>query len=261
MRLGSTRSVSDDEQRHDQRVGRVVDAADPAGLGVAQRPDRDQRRKQRGDAERADLRARLRRAHDDDARRRSQPSRRFASSRSTMTQSRHSPSSLPWRRTRRRRGTRNARAEPGSRCSRGRSGQEFQKPALGVFAERASSAARPAPVPRAARATYTECSATPAYAGRAPVGAAPPTPPRPRRLDDDRRKTLTLLGELRRDLLRGPRLGLEGRDPIGDALVVDPGDRRRVHGRRESASRPLTCPARASAKARWRRRRRRAGRR
>ncbi len=38
----------------------------------------------------------------------------------------------------------------------------FQKPRSAYAWHIASSAARPAPVPRAARATYTECSATPA---------------------------------------------------------------------------------------------------
>src|SRR5207247_5856727 len=45
-------------------------------------------------------------------------------------------------------------------------------------------------------------------------------------LDDHRGVPVTLPGELRFDLLDRARLGLEGGDPILDALVVDPGDRR-----------------------------------
>src|SRR2546426_11844161 len=47
-------------------------------------------------------------------------------------------------------------------------------------------------------------------------------------LDHDRRIALALVGQLPRDLFRGSRLRLERRHAVGDALVVDGGDGRRV---------------------------------
>src|SRR4029450_8248791 len=88
-----------------------------------------------------------------------------SSSRSTMTQSRHSPPSLPWRwytPT-----TRN----PQRSCSRRLavfSGKIrdtiFQKPRSAYARHSASSTMGPAPFPRADRLTQTESSATPAHA-------------------------------------------------------------------------------------------------
>src|SRR5688572_7871272 len=52
-------------------------------------------------------------------------------------------------------------------------------------------------------------------------------------LDDHRREALALVRELRGDLGGRARLGLEGGDAIGDALVVDGRDRRRVLGPRQ----------------------------
>ena len=49
--------------------------------------------------------------------------------------------------------------------------QDLPKPPLRIDLADASSAARPAPVPRAARATYTECSATPGVGRPTAIGA------------------------------------------------------------------------------------------
>ena len=53
-------------------------------------------------------------------------------------------------------------------------------------------------------------------------------------LDDHGREPLALLGELRFDLFHAARLGLERRDAIGDALVVDRRDARSVADLRQA---------------------------
>ena len=68
---------------------------------------------------------------------------------------------------------------------------------------------------------------------RAIAARAGPRDDAPGALDDDGWIAIAFVAQLRGDLIRGPRIGLERRDPILDALVIDGGDGRRVGVRGE----------------------------
>ena len=68
---------------------------------------------------------------------------------------------------------------------------------------------------------------------RAVTARAGPRDDAPGVLDDDGRVAIAFVAQLRGDLIHGPRVGLERRDPILDALVIDGGNGRRIGLRRE----------------------------
>src|SRR5437899_10723774 len=145
-----------------------------------------------------------------------------------MTQSRHRPSSCPWRRytptTRKPHRSCRTRLALFSVKIRDTS---FQNPRSVDAAQRVERLPPDAGPPGGA-GDVDGVLGDPGIGKAAAVGTrAGPADASTIALDDDRGVPILLAGQQRGNLRRGPWLGLEGGDAIGDALVVDRRDRSR----------------------------------